>query len=136
MLFSLISTTKKVLDKTEIESVVIPTINGEIQVLPHHLPVLGVTQPGILKVQYIGREVNYALGAGIYEVDGEGVRVIADMVDGGENISTESIAQKKEEAKAFMTQARKDGLQNSAEYLAAEEEILKQTALEQLAKRS
>jgi F0F1-type ATP synthase epsilon subunit len=61
MLFSLISTTKKVLDKTEIESVMIPTMNGEIQILPNHLPVLGVTQPGILRIQYIGREVSYAL---------------------------------------------------------------------------
>jgi len=135
MLFSLISTTKKVLDKTEIESVIIPTISGEIQVLPNHLPVLGVTQPGILKVQYIGREVSYALGAGIYEVDENGVRVIADMVDSGETINEEAIAKKKEEAHEFMKQAQKDGLVNSAEYLAAEEEILKQTALEQLAKR-
>ena len=135
MFFSLISTTKKVLDKTEIESVIIPTMSGEIQVLPNHLPVLGVTQPGILRIQYIGREVSYALGAGIYEVDESGVRVIADMVDSGENIDEKSIAKKKEEAKAFMEQARKDGLHSSAEYLVAEEEILKQTALEQLAKR-
>lgn len=134
MLFSLISTTKKVLDKIEIESVIIPTVSGEIQVLPNHLPVLGVTQPGILRVQYIGRETHYALGAGIYEVDENGVRVIADMVEGEESINAESIAQKKEEAKAFMEQARKDGLTNSAEYIAAEEEVLKQTALEQLAK--
>ena len=135
MLFSLISTTKKVLDKTEIESVIIPTISGEIQVLPNHLPVLGVTQPGILRIQYIGREVNYALGAGIYEVDENGVRVIADMVDSGENINEETIAKKKEEAREFMKQAQKDGLHSSEEYLAAEEEILKQTALEQLAKK-
>lgn len=135
MLFSLISTTKKVLDKTEIESVIIPTIQGEIQILPNHLSVLGVTQPGILRVQYIGQEVSYALGAGIYEVDENGVRVIADMVDRGENANADSIAQKKEEAKAYMSQARKEGLQNSAEYLVAEEEILKQTALEQLARR-
>ncbi len=135
MLFSLISTTKKVLDKTEIESVIIPTMNGEIQVLPNHLPVLGVTQPGILRVQYIGREVNYALGAGIYEVDESGVRVIADMVDSGENIDATSIAKKKEEAQELMKQAQKEGLHSSEKYLAAEEEILKQTALEQLAKR-
>ncbi len=135
MLFSLISTTKKVLDKTEIESVIIPTMNGEIQVLPNHLPVLGVTQPGILRVQYIGREVSYALGAGIYEVDEAGIRVIADMVDNGETINEETIAKKKEEAREFMKQAQKDGLHTSEEYLAAEEEILKQTALEQLAKR-
>lgn len=61
MLFSLISTTKKILDSVEIESVNIPTIQGEIQVLPNHLTVLGVTYPGILKVQYIGREVVYAV---------------------------------------------------------------------------
>ena len=135
MLFSLISTTKKVLDKIEIESVIIPTINGEIQVLPHHLPVLGVTQPGILKIQHVWRKSDYAIGAGIYEVDENGVRVIADMVESNETVNAETIAQKKEEAHAFMVQARRDGLQNSAEYLAAEEEILKQTALEQLAKR-
>ncbi len=136
MLFSLISTTKKVLNSIEVESVIIPTLQGEIQILPNHLAVLGVTQPGILRVQYIGRETSYALGAGIYEVDENGIRVIADMVDSGENIDSDSISKKKEEARTFMAQARKDGLQNSAEYLAAEEEILKQTALEQLAKRS
>jgi ATP synthase F1 epsilon subunit len=135
MLFSLISTTKKILDKVEIESAIIPTINGEIQVLPHHQAVMGVTQPGILKVQYIGREVPYALGAGIYEVDESGVRVIADMVDSGENIDIEQISKKKEEAKKLMKHAEEQGLISSAEYLAAEEEILKQTALEQLAKR-
>ena len=138
MLLSLISTTRKVLDTIEIDSVIIPTIQGEIQILPHHLPVLGVTKPGLLKVirRNTSEEEVYALGSGIYEVDEAGIRVIADMVDSGENISTESTAQKKEEAKTFMAQARKDGLQNSTEYLAAEEEILKQTALEQLAKRS
>lgn len=136
MFLSLVSTTKKVIDKAEIESVIIPTLNGEIQILPNHLPILGVTQPGILKIQYVGREVSYALGAGIYEVDENGVRVIADMVDGGENINTDSIVKKKEEARALMKQAEKDGLINSAEYLNAEEEILKQTALEQLMKRS
>ncbi|MCB9807312.1 ATP synthase F1 subunit epsilon [Candidatus Peribacteria bacterium] len=136
MFLSLVSTTKKVIDKAEIESVIIPTLNGEIQILPNHLPILGVTQPGILKIQYVGREVSYALGAGIYEVDENGVRVIADMVDGGENINADSIVKKKEEARALMKQAEKDGLINSAEYLNAEEEILKQTALEQLMKRS
>jgi len=136
MLFSLISTTRKVLDTIEIDSVNIPTIQGEIQVLPHHLPVLGVTKPGLLKVMRTNSSAEevYALGSGIYEVDENGVRVIADMVDSGENISVDSINQKKEEAKQFMAQAQKEGLHNTAEYLAAEENYLKQTALEQLAK--
>jgi F-type H+-transporting ATPase subunit epsilon len=137
MLFSLISTTRKVLDSIEIDSVNIPTIQGEIQVLSHHLPVLGVTKPGILRVMRANAsEEVYAIGSGIYEIDENGVRVIADMVDSGENISTDSINQKKEEAKQFMAQAQKDGLHNTAEYLAAEEDYLKQTALEQLAKKN
>lgn len=136
MLLSLISTTRKILDSVEIESVIIPTVQGEIQVLPHHQAVMGVTQPWILKVQYIGREVPYALGAGIYEIDDSWVRVIADMVDSGENINVEQISKKKEEAKKLMKQAEEQGLVSSSEYLAAEEEILKQTALEQLAKKA
>ena len=136
MLFSLISTTRKVLDSIEIDSVNIPTIQGEIQVLPHHLPVLGVTKPGILKVKRINttQEEVYAIGSGIYEVDENGVRVIADMVARDSEISHDDIQKKKEEAKQFMAQAQKDGLHNTAEYLAAEEDYLKQTALEQLAK--
>ncbi|MEI6710779.1 MAG: ATP synthase F1 subunit epsilon [bacterium] len=136
MLFSLISTTRKVLDTIEIDSVIIPTIQGEIQVLPHHLPVLGVTKPGLLKVirSNSSEEEVYALGSGIYEVDANGIRVIADMVARGSEINNEDIQKKKEEAKQFMAQAQKDGLQNTTEYLAAEEDYLKQTALEQLAK--
>ncbi|MFA6079958.1 MAG: ATP synthase F1 subunit epsilon [Candidatus Gracilibacteria bacterium] len=138
MLFSLISTTRKVLDTIEIDSVTIPTIQGEIQVLPHHLPVLGVTKPGILKVVKAGTKEpeTYALGSGIYEVDAEGIRIIADMVAKDSEINHEDIQKKKEEAKQFMTQAQKDGLHNTAEYLAAEENYLKQTALEQLAKKN
>lgn len=136
MLFSLISTTKKVLDSIEVESVIIPTLQGEIQILPNHLAVLGVTQPGILRVQYIGRETSYALWAGVYEVDEKGVRVIADMVDSGDALDGDLIRKKKEEAALLMKEAQKNGLIDSAEYLAAQEEVLKQTALEQLAKRS
>jgi F-type H+-transporting ATPase subunit epsilon len=110
MLFSLISTTRKVLDTIEIDSVTIPTIQGEIQVLPHHLPVLGVTKPGILKVVKAGTKEpeTYALGSGIYEVDAEGIRIIADMVAKDSEINHEDIQKKKEEAKQFMTQAQKD----------------------------
>lgn len=137
MLFSLISTTKKILTTTEVDSVTIPTIQGEIQVLPHHLPVLGVTQPGLLKVirSNSSEEEIYAIGSGVYEVDAEGIRVIADMVTSGIEINHEDIQKKKEEAKQLMAQAQKEGLHNTAEYLAAEENYLKQTALEQLAKR-
>mgnify|MGYP000057670768 CR=1 FL=1 len=138
MLFSLISTTRKVLDKIEIDSVNIPTIQGEIQILPHHLSVLGVTKPGLLKIKRSNssEEEIYALGSGVYEVDVDGIRVIADMVAKSSEVNHEDIQKKKEEAKQFMAQAQKDGLHNTAEYLAAEENYLKQTALEQLAKKS
>ena len=137
MFLSLISTTRKVLDKVEIESVLIPTIQGEIQVLPHHLPVLGVTKPGILQVVRTGMKEpeTYALGSGIYEVDMDGIRIIADMVINSWEVDADSVQKKKEEAQKFMEQAQSDGLYNTSEYLAVQEEYLKQTALEQLAKK-
>ncbi len=138
MLLSLISTTRKVLDTIEIDSVIIPTIQGEIQILPHHLPVLGVTKPGLLRVirRNTSEEEVYALGSGIYEVDEAGIRVIADMVVKGSEVNHDDIQKKKEEAKQFMAQAQKEGLHNTSEYISAEENYLKQTALEQLAQRS
>jgi F-type H+-transporting ATPase subunit epsilon len=110
MLLSLISTTRKVLDTIGIDSVIIPTIQGEIQILPHHLPVLGVTKPGILKVirSNSSQEEVYALGSGIYEVDEAGIRVIADMVIKDSEVNHDDIQKKKEEAKQFMAQAQKE----------------------------
>ena len=50
------------------------------------------------------------------------------------NAKTFVYCETKEEAKQFMTQAQKEGLHNTSEYISAEENYLKQTALEQLAK--
>lgn len=58
------------------------------------------------------------------------------MVDSGDTLDGDLIRKKKEEAALLMKEAQKNGLIDSAEYLAAQEEVLKQTALEQLAKRS
>lgn len=101
-----------------------------MEVLPHHVPVLWVTAPGILYVDQDKEITHYAIGAGIYEVDQEWVRVIADMVENSSN--TQDIAKRKAEAEALMKKARTEGLQNSEEFLNAEQEYLKQTALEQL----
>ena len=76
----------------------------------------------------------YALGSGIYEVDEASIRVIADMVVKGSDVNHDDIQKKKEEAKQFMAQAQKEWHNNTADYIAAEENYLKQTALEQLAK--
>jgi hypothetical protein len=56
------------------------------------------------------------------------------MVDSGDSLDTDMIKKKKEEAAELMKEAQKNGLIDSAEYLAAQEEVLRQTALEQFAK--
>lgn len=62
-----------------VDSVVVPGIEGELGILPHHVPLLTQIQPGELRVSKDGKETNLAVGEGFVEVTGERVIVLTDM---------------------------------------------------------
>lgn len=62
MHLTLISISRKVLDLPSIESITIPTRDGEITVLPSHEPLITALVPGILVVSENGNTTSYAIG--------------------------------------------------------------------------
>lgn len=72
-----------------IDSVVIPTVEGEIGILPGHIPLLTQVADGELRVQK-GAETKFlAVSGGFAEIEGDTVRVLAenaiseDKIDAG-----------------------------------------------------
>jgi len=61
-----------------IETVVIPTVEGEIGILPGHLPLLAQVVDGELRVTKGGQTESLIVGDGFVEVTGDRVSILAE----------------------------------------------------------
>jgi len=59
------------------DSVQVPSVAGELGVLPGHVPLLAALKPGILSYRKDGQPIRFAVGAGYVEVTADRVRLIA-----------------------------------------------------------
>ncbi len=62
-----------------VDSVVIPGVEGELGVLPMHAPLMTLLEPGELRVMKNGEETRLAVGEGFVEVTQEKIAVLTDM---------------------------------------------------------
>jgi len=70
-------------------SVTIPTIDGEISVLPSHEPLVTVARGGVITVRpthEARRREFFAISGGVVEIDQTGVRILVDEADHGDDI--------------------------------------------------
>ena len=63
----------------DVDSVVIPCVEGEIGVLPQHEALMTQLIPGELRVLKGGEELRLAVGEGVVEVSADKVAVLTDM---------------------------------------------------------
>ena len=80
-----------------IDSVVVPTLEGEIGVLPGHIPLLAQVEHGELRVTKGGVTHWLAVGGGFAQIDGDCVRVLAEpgllaVEDTGPGLKPEDLA--------------------------------------------
>ncbi len=76
-----IATPERVVYRDEVTGVTLPTIEGEITVLAHHLPIVTVLQPGELVIRKEGAAEPYAVGGGFAEVQGNALIILADTAE-------------------------------------------------------
>ncbi len=84
-----------------IDSVVIPTVEGEVGILPGHIPLLTQVEHGELRVTKGTETLLLAVSGGFAEVEGDRVHVLAEHA-----ISEEKIDEKAVEA--AMARAQKE----------------------------
>lgn len=105
-----------------VASVTLPGANGELQVLPGHLPFLTLIRPGtVIAKDTSGTERTFAVSEGYAEVsDNEVTLIVADCV-GAEDIDIEDARARFRELEASVAAADF----RSAEELAAESERMR-----------
>jgi F-type H+-transporting ATPase subunit epsilon len=115
----------------DVDSVVIPGIDGELGVLPLHAPVMTLLEPGELRVLKGGQELRLAVGEGFVEITPEKVAVLTDMAVKESDID-ESAA---EEAIRRAEQAMSGEKLTNEEYAANNAALLRSLALIKVKRR-
>lgn len=120
MLHISIITPEKTVLEAEADEIIIPTIEGEIAVLPEHVPLLSQVGPGELIIKKGNNEDHLAVMGGFLEISHDKVTILADYAAHGRDIS----AVKAEEAKTRAEKAMKEGV-SQKDYALAEAELQK-----------
>ncbi|OIO53107.1 ATP synthase F1 subunit epsilon [Candidatus Peregrinibacteria bacterium CG1_02_54_53] len=92
----------------EVESVSLPTPQGEITVLPDHIPLISIVSPGAITIRQKGSEQLLAVSRGVVEVDGRSIRVMVDTADRAEELTEEAILKAKADAEQLQKDKRED----------------------------
>ena len=71
------------------DEVVAPGVNGEIGLLPGHVPLITALRPGVLTVVKGGRRSYYAVSSGFAEVDADQVTVLTASCEPASEIDVE-----------------------------------------------
>ena len=120
-----IITPERVVSSEEISQVSLPTAEGEITILNHHIPLITVLEPGELRYKKNNEEFSLAVSGGFVEVRENGtVIVLADTAEHAHEIDLARAAEAQERAAKLMQETRhKDEVDYSALQVQMEKEL-------------
>lgn len=95
----------------EVHEVILPTLEGEIGVLQHHMPLVSVAKTGVIAVRKNAKDADaqrefFATNGGVIEVaDGE-LRVLVDEADSGDELNEAEIQKALDRAQKMKAEAK------------------------------
>jgi len=94
-----IVTPEKTVFEDSVDQITLPTREGEITVLPEHIPLIAVLAPGELTARQDGKEIAMAVSGGMVEVRKNELTILADTAERAEEIdlARAEVARKKAE---------------------------------------
>lgn len=109
----------------DVDSVVIPGVEGELGILPQHVPLMTQLLPGELRVLKGNEEIRLAVGEGFVEIADDKVTVLTDMAIKESDID-ESAA---EAAMRSAEEAMRETKLNDEEYATVKASLQKSLAM-------
>ena len=86
----------------QVDTVVVPGVQGEAGLLPNHAPLVSTLQPGELRYTADGKEEFLAVGEGFAEISGDRVAVITDLAVGDSDIDEAAVEEAMKKAEESM----------------------------------
>ena len=90
----------------DVDMVVLPGVEGQLGVLPMHVPLMTQLLPGELRIMQGGQQKDLVVGTGFVEVSQTQVSVLTDMAMGEADIDERATEEAVKRAEAYL--ARKD----------------------------
>lgn len=99
-----IITPEKIVYKDDVDEILAPTVNGEIGILPNHVPLLTKIMPGELRVKKGSNEQYLAVTGGFLEVAKNNATILADYAIRSEHIDELKAEEAKKRAEKVMSE--------------------------------
>ncbi len=104
-----ITTPERVVLETEVRSVNVPTVDGEIGILQNHIPLVSILAPGELYlITTKGEHETMAVSGGFVEVRDNRIVILADTAEKAEEIDETRAQVAREKAQALMQERATD----------------------------
>ena len=97
-----------------VDAVVLPGIEGELGVLPHHAPLVSMLGVGELRIRKGGTEESFAIAGGFLQVRPDKVVVMAETADLDSEIDLEKAKAARDEAEKALESGYVEGADLSA----------------------
>tara|TARA_B100001996_G_scaffold81148_1_gene59882 strand:+ start:196 stop:585 length:390 start_codon:yes stop_codon:yes gene_type:complete len=104
---------EKILLSEKVESVTIPSFEGEMTILPDHIPLITFLRPGITIVSG-SKETKYFLEEGTVEFSNNTLIILSSTIISLDSLTKEKISKMLEESK---NELGKDNLNDKARYI-------------------
>ena len=99
----------------DVDMVLVPGIEGELGILPHHTPLVSLLGMGELKIRKDGYEESFAIVGGFLQVRPDKVVVMAETA----NLASEIDLEKAQEARKEAQRALESGFHEGSDLAAA-----------------
>ncbi len=95
----------------EAYEIILPTMDGEIGVLPGHMPLISVAERGVISIRRKQNEPDdmmehFAISGGAIEVSNSSLNVLVDEADASDDISEEEAREAMERAQKLKAEAK------------------------------
>jgi F-type H+-transporting ATPase subunit epsilon len=110
-----IVTPERVVLKEEIAQVTIPTKDGEITVLPEHIPLVGIIVPGVIEaVDSAKKPLIFSVSGGFVHVLRHKIVILADTAERAEELDESRLIEAQKRAEEIKKDTRKFDLERFA----------------------
>jgi F-type H+-transporting ATPase subunit epsilon len=92
----------------DVEMVTLPGVEGEMGILPQHVPLMTQMVPGEMIVRQNGQDRFLAVGEGLVEITGDRVAILTDLALSAEKIDEAAAEEARQRAQARLRERLSD----------------------------
>ena len=107
-------TPRKIVIDKQVNSVTVPSADGEITILPHHTHLFSLLVEGIVKIKKDGNEDALAIGGGYLETNGKTITILVSRAYGQNEIDRDLTDKAVEQAKQILILSTNEKERNEA----------------------